>query len=172
MNWRTHPNLKGRFHPDHPDDLQVIVHDGGPRTTESRPEVVWVTVTACTDDIFTGRVLNQPSQLRAIQQGQEISFILAAGCEHPVLVTEKYLRERPSWRIRPCNKCGFSELFDTPSDLLRVVFPNLPEGAVMEVFTSFCPLCGGVQVIELAHDQLKQREAQLELQKKPWWKIW
>src|SRR2546421_532474 len=77
MNWRSHPGLKERFQPDHPDDLQVIVHDGGPRITESRPEVVWVTVTACIDDIFTGRVLNQPSQLRTIHEGQEISFIVA-----------------------------------------------------------------------------------------------
>jgi hypothetical protein len=31
--WRDDPLLKGRFHPDFPDDLQVVVHDGGPRLT-------------------------------------------------------------------------------------------------------------------------------------------
>src|SRR5262245_59686629 len=140
MNWRIHPKLKGRFHAAHPDDLQVIVHDGGPRITDRRPEAAWVTVTGCDGDIFTGRVLNQPTQLRTVQQHQEIRFIAPAGSEHPVLVTAKYLGERTAWVIHPCRKCGFSELFDAPSDLMRMVFPNLPDGAVMEMFTSFCPL--------------------------------
>ena len=150
MTWRTHPKLKGRFHPQHPDDLQVIVHDGGPRISDRAPEAVWVTVLGCDGDVFTGRVLNQPTQLRTIQQHQQIRFIVAAGSEHPVLATEKYLQERPFWRIHPCQRCGFCELFDAPSDLMRVIFPNIPEGAVMDSFTSFCPLCRGVQVIESA----------------------
>src|SRR5215467_14273274 len=149
MTWRSHPKLKDRFHPQHPDDLQVIVHDGGPRITDRRPEAVWVTVTGCDGDVYAGRVLNQPSQLRTVQQGQQIRFIMPEGGKHPVLVTEKYLRERSAWTIHPCQKCGLSELFDAPSDLMRVVFPNAPAESVMEAFTSFCPLCGGVQVIEL-----------------------
>ncbi|MGV3721034.1 MAG: hypothetical protein ACO1SX_08995, partial [Actinomycetota bacterium] len=43
--WRAHPKLRGRLHPDHPDDLQVIVHDGGPRISTHAPEAVWVSVT-------------------------------------------------------------------------------------------------------------------------------
>src|SRR5262245_48123069 len=148
MQWRTHPQLKGRFLADHPDDLQVIVHDGGPRLTDRQPEAVWVTVTGCDQDVFAGRVLNQPTQLRTVRQGQQIRFIMPAGGDYPVLVTDKYLRERPSWTIHPCEKCGFSDLFDAPSDLMRVVFPDLPVGAAVEAFTSFCPLCGGVQAIE------------------------
>src|SRR5436190_6698032 len=115
MNWRTHSKLKGRFHPEHPDDLQVIVHDGGPRITDTRPEAVWVTVTDCAGDVFSGRVLNQPSQLRTVLQGQQIQFVMPEGSEHPVLVTEKYLRERPLWTIHACQKCGLAELFDAPS---------------------------------------------------------
>jgi hypothetical protein len=170
MNWRTHPKLKGRFHPEHPDDLQVIVHDGGPRTTERAPESVWVTVTGCDGDVFMGQVLNQPTQLRTIQQHQQVRFIMPAGSDHPVLVTEKYLQERPSWRVHPCQKCGFSELFDAPSDLMRVVFPGIPEGAVMDTFTSFCPLCRGVQVIESV--QAPQHSEQPAPQKRAWWQIW
>jgi hypothetical protein len=60
--WRQHPRLEGRFHVDHPDDLQVLVHDGGPRLTDRRPELVWVRVTACHGDVFTARLLNQPHQ--------------------------------------------------------------------------------------------------------------
>jgi hypothetical protein len=148
MHWRTHPKLEGRFLPEYPDDLQVIVHDGGPRITDKRPEAVWVTVTGCDGDIFVGRVLNQPSQLRTVRQGQQIKFIKPEAGKHLILVTDKYLRERSSWTIHPCQKCGLTELFDAPSDLVRVVFPNVPEDAFMEGFTSFCPLCGGVQVLE------------------------
>jgi hypothetical protein len=40
---------------------------------------------------------------------------------------------------------------------MRVVFPNVPEGAVMEAFTSFCPMCGGAQALEFrdANDAAK-----------------
>ena len=40
--WREHAMLKARFLPDYPDDLQVVVHDGGPQITRNEPEVVWV----------------------------------------------------------------------------------------------------------------------------------
>jgi hypothetical protein len=171
MHWRTHPSLKSRFLPEHPDDLQVIVHDGGPRLSDRQPEAVWVTVTDCDGDTFSGRVLNQPSQLRTVQQGQLIRFVASSKeSELPVMVTEKYLSEKSSWTILPCQKCGFSELFDAPSDLMRVVFPNIPAGAVMDAFTSFCPLCGGVQALEFKDDGSEKSDA--PLQKKAWWQFW
>ena len=170
MNWRTHPKLKGKFHPEHPDDLQVIVHDGGPRVTDKRPEAVWVTVTGSDGDVFTGRVLNQPTQLCTVQQGQQIRFIVPAGSEYPVLVTDKYWHERASWTIHPCRKCGFSELFDAPSDLIRVVFPNVPDGAVMDTFTSFCPLCGGVQTVEFR--ETREEAGATIPPRRAWWQIW
>lgn len=177
-SWREHPKLKGRFHPDHPDDVQVIVHDGGPRITQNRAEEVWVTVTGMDDgDVFRGRVLNQPIQLRTVRQGSEIKFVLAAGSELPVMVTDKYLRERNSSVITPCQQCGFSELFDAPSDLMRVVFPklpNLPPGAEKLMFTAFCPLCGGVQGVESSGALMSGGAAPGEHPpaKRPWWKFW
>jgi len=138
--------------------------------TDRRPEAVWVTVTACDADIFTGRVLNQPSQLNTVQRGQQIRFIMPGGSEHPVLVTDKYLRERPAWTIHPCQKGGLTELFDAPSDLMRVVFPNVPEGAIMEAFTSFCPLCGGVQSLEFR--ETGEQNAKTLPPPKAWWQIW
>jgi hypothetical protein len=170
MNWRSHPKLKGRFPLEHPDDLQVIVHDGGPRITDRRPEAVWVTVTGSDGDVFTGHILNEPKQLRTVQRGKQIRFVMPAGSDHPILVTDKYLRERPSWTIHPCRKCGLSELFDAPSDLMRVVFPNLPEDAVIETFTAFCPLCGGVQALELAQDGSQTVTAPPP--NKSWWQFW
>jgi hypothetical protein len=148
MDWRNHPQLVGRFQTEHPDDLQVIVHDGGPRITDRAPELVWVMVTGHENNVFTGLVLNQPTQLQTVQHGQKIQFIMPQGSEYPMLVTSKYLLERPAWKIHPCKECGLAELFDAPSDLMRVVFPQIPPGSVVETFSSFCPLCGGAQVLE------------------------
>lgn len=170
--WRQHPKLRQRFHPDAPDDLQVIVHDGGPRLSKNSPELVWVTVTG-TDgcDLFTGRVLNQPQQLKSVSQGTVIGFVAPAG-DHLVMVTEKYLAERDRWNIHGCNKCGFDELFDAPSDLMRVIFPDLPADASMEMFTSFCGICGGVQVIQDKNAQSIDDESTPETKPRKWWQFW
>jgi hypothetical protein len=172
--WREHPKLKDRFLPDHPDDLQVIVHDGGPRITQKRPETVWVTVTGMDGEVFRGQVLNQPHNLQTIRQESEIKFIVPVGVEHPIMVTDKYLRERGSWVIHPCQKCGLPELFDAPSDLIRVVFPNTPPDGEMSMFTAFCPMCGGVQGVESASspDSMNTEQAGSQPAKSPWWKFW
>lgn len=173
--WREHPKLRGRFLPDYPDDLQVLVHDGGPRISSHPAEAVWVTVTAADGEVFRGRVLNQPHNLTSVRQGGEIRFVVADGAEFPVMVTDKYLRERGAWGIRPCNKCGFSELFDAPSDLIRVVFPNQLAGDEMRMFTAFCPLCGGVQgVVSRDHSPPHSADepSAPSATKRPWWRFW
>jgi len=165
--WREHAMLKGRFRSDCPDDLQVIVHDGSPQISRIEPEIVWVTVTGMEGDLFRGRLRNQPHALKTIRQSGEIRFVMPAGnapaellalaAAHlglqqpplagwlaPILVTEKYLRERAAWVIHPCRKCGLTELFDAPSDLIAALFPQAPQDAE-EGFTAPCPNCGGEQ---------------------------
>lgn len=173
-SWRRHPKLMGRFLPDYPDDLQVIVHDGGPRVTQRAPEAVWVRVMGVAGDVFNGQVLNQPHHLESVQQGSEIQFTVADGAELPVMVTDKYLAERKEWVIHPCRKCGFSELFDAPSDLIRVVFPNAPLDAQVSMFTAFCPLCGGVQGVASRSDAVSHdgEATPPPRAKRPWWKFW
>lgn len=145
--WREDRRLKGRFLSDYPDDLQVIIHDGGPRLTKAGLEVVWVRVLAMDGDVFQGMCLNQPNNLKTVRQNDLIKFVVADGADYPVMVTDKYLSEREKWKIYPCSQCGFTELFDAPSDLLRAVFPDADgEG---ELFTAFCPLCHGVQGVVL-----------------------
>ena len=172
QEWQNHPKLKGRFHPEFPDDVQVLVHDGGPRLTDRSPEGVWVTVTGCDDnDVFTGCVLNQPQQLTSVAQGAEIKFIAPSG-EYLLMVTEKYLQERPNWNVQPCDQCGFDELFDAPSDLMRVIFPDVPESASMEMFTSFCGVCGGVQIVQDKDAELEDLRTTQQEEKKSWWRFW
>jgi hypothetical protein len=145
--WRSHPGLQGRFHPDFPDDTQVVAHEGGPRTSTKAPELVWVRVTGVTNDVFEGTILNVPTQLN-LSQGAAIRFVVPKGGPHPVMVDDQYLRERSSWTVEPCDKCGFTELLDAPSRLVAAVFPGLPAGSSLDAFTAFCGLCGGVQAVQ------------------------
>ena len=150
--WHEHPKLQGRLDADYPDDLQVIVHDGGPYTSNSGPELVWVRITGCQDEIFSGVVLNKPDQLQNISQGSEILFVVPEGGQYPLQVTPKYLQERPSWRLlMPCKKCGLTELFDPPSDLLATSFPNISADSLSQgfTFTTRCGSCGGGLVVRL-----------------------
>jgi hypothetical protein len=151
--WRTDSRLKDRCHPDFPDDIEVIVHDGGPRTTDRSPELVWVTITSVERDVLKGRVLNQPNQLTKVRADDLISFVVPSGGRHPLLVTEQYLRERNDWLIHPCDRCGLTELFDPPSVLMRAAFPAMPADARMEGFTAFCGACGGVQLVTMMAKQ-------------------
>ncbi|MGV3719607.1 MAG: hypothetical protein ACO1SX_01760, partial [Actinomycetota bacterium] len=86
-----------------------------------------------------------------------------------------YLQERDSWRIHPCIKCGFAELFDAPSDLIRVTFPNLPADGVVQAFTARCPLCGGAQALEprdSADETADTAGPSPPRAKRPWWRFW
>ena len=147
--WRIDPALDGRFLSDYPDDLQVVVHDGGPRLTDTPPEVMWVHVTGKKGPAYVGELLNAPQGLTTVKLGGEILFMPANKESYPFRVTEKYLQERAVWHIRPCNECGMPELFDAPSDLIAKIFPDLPDPSQVEEmkFTSLCPVCGGVQLI-------------------------
>lgn len=170
--WRQHPKLRNRFHPDAPDDLQVIVHDGGPRLSANSPELIWVTLTSVDGhDVFTGRVLNQPQNLKSISLGTIIKFVAPAG-DYLVMVTEKYLAERDRWSIHGCNKCGFDELFDAPSDLIRAIFPDIAADTSMEMFTSFCGICGGVQGIQDKNSLSFESAAIPEANPRKWWQFW
>jgi hypothetical protein len=161
--WRHHPKLRGRFHPEHPDDLQVLVHEGGPRTAVSRPELMWVRIIGESEDAFLGTVLNTPEQLETIQAGSEVFFIMPDGFDHPVRATQQYLAERLRWKIHPCTQCGMSELFDPPSVLAAKVFPGVAD---VEMFSALCAICGGAQVVEALAGEAKLAG----LAPKSWWR--
>ena len=145
-SWRNHSELRRRFHPEYPDDLEVLVHDGGPRTSNTMPELMWVRVTGSSDDVFTGRLLNEPEQLTSVVVGDELMFVAREHFQYPLRVTSQYLAERSSWKIYPCSGCGLDELFDPPSILIAKVFPNAP--GEIEMFSAVCGACGGAQVVE------------------------
>ena len=100
------------------------------------------------ESVFVGTILNQPHNLKSLKAGDEIKFIVPDAGRYPLLTTDKYLIERPQWKIHGCDKCGLTELFDAPTDLIRVIFPNLSSKDELEMFTSFCGVCGGIQGVE------------------------
>jgi hypothetical protein len=86
--WNPHPKLQGRFHQQFPDDLQVVVHNGGPRVSQTPPEVVWVRVTDGEGNLYTGTLLNQPDDLTSLSAGASIRFMVpvASGAHTQAMV--------------------------------------------------------------------------------------
>jgi hypothetical protein len=113
---------------------------------------MWVRVTGCENDIFSGVVLNTPYQLRKVRQGSVITFIVPDKGEYPLLVSSRYVQERPTWRLlTPCDGCGLSELFDPPSDLVAKIFPDVTSEELSRgiTFTTFCGYCGGILLVRI-----------------------
>jgi hypothetical protein len=170
--WRVDPLLAGRFHQDHPDDLQVLLHDGEPRRTQRTPEACWVHVEAVDGllryptmakdgpppplapeaaqwidrPVYRGKLLNQPHALTESRQGDDVLFVHAPGIPHPLQVRPAYLAERPLWAFAPCDRCGADQALDPPTVMAATRFPGAPPGMQPLAFTAFCP-CGGTMML-------------------------
>lgn len=145
MNWRNHPVLKDKFHRDYPDDTQAYLHEGF-RAATVKPELVWIRITGMNGNLVTAELLNQPVNLKSFHANESYTFQLN-GSGKLVYVSPEYLEEIKDWKISPCEKCGNDVLFDTPATICRIAFPDMPEGAVMQVFTTFCPMCGNAMAV-------------------------
>ena len=151
--WHDDPDLQGRFHPQYPDDLQVLVHEGSFRFTDSPPEIMWARIFARLEwtnfdgkegYAYKAQILNQPRSLKTLKLGDEILFSAHKGYAYAVRVTHQYIMQLDYCEITPCNKCGLPDLFDAPADLIAKTFPDLAAQARENIlaFNSFCPLCG------------------------------
>ena len=176
--WRDDPALKGRFHPEYPDDLQVLVHEGSFRFTDTKPEVVWARVFALLEittnegrkaQAYKAILLNQPNHLKTLKVGQEILFVAHVGYQHAIRITHDYLADRASFDIEPCDKCGLPETFDPISKLSAHTFPDakkLVDEGNFQLFSSFCPMCGGVMIVRHKHlTEIEANKSAVENQK-------
>ncbi len=186
--WRDDPDLAGRFHPNHPDDLQVVVHDGEPRRTKHALEACWVRAThvhgtmrcpiapenarppldaTCVEQrertVYAGTLVNQPHGLTTVREGDTIRFVHVPGIPHPLMVTEAYLQERQQWAFTPCSGCGADQGLDPPTVMARTRFPDAPPGSAPIAFTAICS-CGGTMVLATVESPPKAA-------KNPWWKF-
>lgn len=155
--WHTDPAMAGRFHPDFPDDVQVLLHEGSFRFTPARPEVMWAKLighVAITGPqgrrigAYQVQLLSQPFELQSLHLHDQILAVCNNSYPYLIRVSESYLSERTDYEVLPCNQCGLPELFDTISRLIAYTFaaPPTPE-ADLTMFTSTCPLCGGMLVV-------------------------
>lgn len=171
--WRQDPELAGRLHPECPDDLQVVVHDGEPRRTGRALEACWVRATGVAGTlryaiapadarppldpaavrwvdrtVYQGTLLNQPHGLQSVRQGETLLFLCVPGIPHPLMVTLGYLNERGQWAFVPCSGCGADQGLDPPTVMAATRFPDAPPGSVPVAFTAFCS-CGGTMVLTM-----------------------
>lgn len=171
--WHQDPALVGRFHPQAPNDLQVVVHDGEPRRTQRGPEACWVRVDrvygtlpsplAPPDGtppilpaqvnwqqrtIYGGTLLNQPTHLQTLKLDDPLGFVFTPGLPHPLYVSPAYAQERGEWAITPCNKCGADQALDPPSVMAKTRFPQAPAGSMPVAFTAQCG-CGGMMSLSM-----------------------
>lgn len=82
--WRRHEGLSERFHPEYPDDLEVLFPD--PRTGES--ELMWVSTIAfdSTSGEYLGVLLNSPEIIPSLRAGDNVSFHIPDTAPYPVAV--------------------------------------------------------------------------------------
>jgi hypothetical protein len=142
--WRVDPALRGRFHPQWPDDLQVLLHDGESRRTGKRTELCWLRVDAVEDSEarrYAGTLMHPTHQLATVKLGDHVAFLAAPGGKHALMVTAAYVAERADWTIEPCPSCGLREGLDPPSVMARTRFPDAGD-AVPEMFSAHCAMCG------------------------------
>lgn len=161
--WRSDPHLAGRFHPDYPDDLQVLVHNGSFRFSQHAPELMWVRVLARLEwthndgrigYVYRGVLLNKPHWLPNVKEGETLLFRAHKEYPHAVYHTHQSAMEQDYCEITPCSRCKLPFLFDPPTALVKLTFPNIQdnlEAGSTSVFTSFCPMCGkeGTLIVNL-----------------------
>jgi hypothetical protein len=168
--WEQIPYLANKLHPINRNQVQVCIHDGGPvpavcvvrpqknaRIEEvaiassnhfKMPQLLWAEIVGRRGRIFEARLLQDPIIVRQIQKDSHFLFQIKPDSPWPFLVTEKYLADRVNWTISPCNKCGFSELFDPPSQLIQSYLPGVKVSAV-DGFSWQCPAdCSGFIMID------------------------
>lgn len=149
-DWRTDPLLKGRFHEDAADDIEVLVHDGHRAVSGRSPERIWIHVNGRRGDTWTGTLLNQPHQLQSVHRGSEIQFVARSRTQPLVHVTSKYLDERKVWTVAPCDRCGLPETFSPPSELIECSDARPETRATIRRVTVPCPICDGTQILTRA----------------------
>lgn len=160
--WRDHPKLRGLLNPDAPDELEVLIHEGGPSLAPTAPESLIVRITGVDGDVFTGQLVESPRRLATLVHLDAIRFIVPDAAK-PMLVTEKYLHERDDWIVGPCARCGMTELFDAPSDLTAEAMASQP-------FTTDCCGCGGP--MNVRHRATAKAAPTPQATAKKWWQFW
>ncbi len=155
--WRKDPLLAGRFHPQHPNDLQVSFFLPAHRQVEQ----MWVRLDGEVPALHAwgGTLLNTSHLDPALTQGTRVAVRGAKGAEAPLWVSEVMAKNLERWDAT-CSACGFDLVLEPVEALLARQFPGLPEGSVMEAFTTRCAMCNQTQSVSLRRDGAPLEETQ------------
>ena len=63
-------------------------------------------------------------------------------------------------------------LFDNPSTIMRIAFPNMPANSTMNAFSTFCPLCGDPIVLRHKDTPEEDDESPSFAKPKKWYEFW
>ncbi len=142
--WRTNPVLRGRFHPEHPDDIEANFLQLRQRTIER----MWGQLHAPIEDLgFVGKLLNSSQLVPDLASGVDV--LVRPSTSHPPLVfvpvvAAENLRDWSS----TCGVCGFELVLIPMQELIRMQFPNAPPNSLPERFTTRCAMCeSAMQVV-------------------------
>lgn len=150
-------------------DFKILIHEGGPRPAESIvqyptgasarkpvkpgaeppvPELVAGKIVGQEGRAFRVELTEPPQFLKAFSRGRQVLVFRMPNLEKPFLVSEAYLAERKNWTFSPCTICGFSELFEPPSQILAASL-DIHRPELVNGFSWRCPLpgCTGTIVV-------------------------
>jgi WD40 repeat protein len=146
VSWRNDPVLRGKFHPEYPDAVAVIVHEREGGIAGHKPVSMWVELFDKRGDVYVGTVRSE-SPLSTVSEGDTLLFVAVEKAKQFVHITPQYLEERKSWRFEPCRKCGFPMGFEPPSVLLERAVSNPADRDRTVKCAVPCPVCDGQQML-------------------------
>lgn len=143
--WKKDPFFKGRFHPNHPNDVQVTFFfvEGG------TAEQMWVRIEreTATAGVYEGTLLNTAHTRPELASGTTVKVRGAPGVKGPLWLSEVMAANAASWDAR-CEACGFDLVLEPVDAVIARTFPDAPAGSTMEAFTTRCAMCRQTQLVQ------------------------
>lgn len=149
--WRSDPALRGRFHPQCPDDLEGLLFFPLARQVER----VWIRLESVDAAIggYAGQLLNTPHAPPAqhgsvaLAAGKPVGLRVTPGSKDPIVIPPDVRANLLAFR-GACEACGWDLLLEAAESVWRRQFPDAPAGASPVAFTTRCAMCGGTQALE------------------------
>lgn len=143
--WSEDPRLQGQLHPSYPNDLQAVFF----LPVLRQAEAMWVRLSA-PDPVVEGyraTLLNDSHFEPALKAGTPVTVRPTPGLQQPIWLSEAMRANLGKYR-GACEQCGFDLVMTPVEELIRATFSNVPEGMLLEQFTTRCGLCGSTQMLE------------------------
>lgn len=147
--WAKDPRLTQAFHASYPNDLQAMFFMPMTGTVES----MWVSLQSEDAAVggYSGRLLNDAQSDTSLRSGTTVTVRPTQGVHQPVWVSD-VVRSNYSKYRGACTECGFDLLLTPVETIIEQTFPDVPDGARLEQFTTRCAMCQGTQSLKQVPD--------------------